>query len=138
MAHTRKNHKKYRKTMKSCGGASPSAKKAAASGKRLRGFIENEPTSLSSGYMSTTMPFAINAAKKAIDFSNAHPEDRNAKKDAENKIAIADLLTGWANSRKNWRKERRQGNSPNSRSARAHAGQEWYSTSPNIHWRLNP
>jgi hypothetical protein len=136
MAYTRKTSKKYRKTMKKMGG-SPSAKKAAASEKKLRKLRENSPSSISSGMLSTTMPFAITAAKKAIDFANAHRADRNAKIDAENKMAIADLLTGWARRRQNWRKERREGNSPNSRSARAHVGHEWYVTSVNDQYVLH-
>jgi len=139
MPSTRKNNKNNRKTVKRYGGVkSPSSKKEAVSAKKLKDLTENPPGVITSGMMSTTMPFSITAAKKAIDFANANPDDKNARKDAENKIAIADFLTGLTRKRQNWRNERRDSNSPNSRAIRANVGHNWYATSPNSHWELNP
>jgi len=131
MPKTRRGSRKNRKTIKRRGGAV----KSVASAKKLKDLTENPPV-LTAGINSTTVPAAIKAAQAAIIFANANKDNADARKDAENKIAIADIYTQLTHIRRNWRNERRQGNSPNSRSMRASLRQQWYATSPNEHYVL--
>jgi len=130
MPKTRRGSRKNRKTVRRHGGT-----KSAVSARKLRELTENPP-SITSGVIPTIVPAAIKAAQKAIIYANANKDNADARKDAENKIAIADYWTQRVDRRTNWRNERRQGNSPNSRAMRASLRQQWYATSPNEHYVL--
>ena len=123
---TRKN--KSRKTI----GGSPkiTAQSVKKADQKLKGLVSaGPPANITSGLLSSTMPTAIVAAKKAITYANAHPGNDLAIRDADIKVELADYWTDSTNSRKNWRNEK---NLQPNRSAR-----NWYEPGPNEIWKIN-
>jgi len=120
------------RTMKRMGGAgTPTAKSVAKETQNLQSFLTKSAASTmgcTPGKLSSVLPKAITAAKKAIKYANEHHENPYARSMAEIKIQIADHWTKECGKRRNWRKEKNL--VPN------HEARDWYEPGQTIIWRL--
>jgi len=136
----RKLASRRRRTMRKTGGT-PSrktefSKKVKESRKKLDTDSKRitESKFVTSGELSTSMPAAINAAKKAID-EYLHDKSVDAWENAKLRSDIADLWTAHTRKRANWRKESRDQSGKEERQAKGH---NWYLVEKEDQYVLGP
>ena len=127
---TRKNKTRKNKTLRTKGG-SPivDARSVKISIKKLNSLTESANSFCTPGQLSSSLPPAILAAKKAIKYANDNPGNDHAIANAEIKIKIADYWTDKCNKRTKWRNEKNL--TPN------HNARDWYEPVPEIKWKID-
>jgi len=127
---TRKNKSRKNKSCKTKGG-SPivDARSVKISIKKLNSLTESANSYCTPGQLSSSLPPAILAAKKAIKYANDNPGNDHAIANAEIKIKIADYWTDKCNKRTKWRNEKNL--TPN------HNARDWYEPGTEVKWKID-
>jgi len=131
MTKSRKSLGKSRKnkSRKAKGGASPKESTIRKTKDTLQSYRDGARSTDTLGFLSSSLPPAILAAKKSIQYANEHPGNDLARRDAEAKIELADYLTNAAHKRTDWKHEKNI--KPN------HSARDWYEPGPIIKWQLD-
>jgi hypothetical protein len=131
MTKSRKSLGKSRKnkSRKAKGGASPKESTIRKSKDTLQSYRDGTRPINTPGFLSGSLPPAILAAKKSIQYANEHPGNDLARRDAEAKTELADYLTHAGHKRTDWRFEKNM--KPN------HAARDWYEPGNIIKWQLD-
>jgi hypothetical protein len=130
MAKSKRHLGKSRKnkSRKVKGGASPKESTIRKTNTTLQEYRDGARPINTPGFLSSSLPPAILAAKKAIQYANEHPGNDLARRDAEAKIELADYLTTTAHARTNWKHEKNIQPNPKAR--------DWYEPGNIIKWQL--